>query len=82
MKVNSVSSINFLNQIRVNIPDKTFFNKDGYKKSDLGKTLEIANKYCAGAYIGKDVIILNSSPEIKNELNEANLSFEEIEDIL
>ena len=37
MKVNSVSSINFLNQIRVNIPDKTFFNKDGYKKSDLGK---------------------------------------------
>ena len=81
MKVNSVSSINFLNQIRVNIPDKTF-NKDGYKKSDLGKTLEIANKYCTGVYIGKDVIILNSSPEIKNELNEANLSFEEIEDIL
>lgn len=81
MRINPVANINFLNQIRVKIPDKTL-NKYGYKKSDLGKTLKIADKYCTGAYIGEDVILLSSSPEIKNDLKKANLNFEEIGDVI
>ena len=80
MKINAVNSLNFLNQIKVKLPNKQL-NEGGYKKGDLNKVITIAGKNNTDLLIGKDVVILGSSSEIKEDLNKAKLEFEEIRDV-
>lgn len=81
MRINPVSNISFKNQIKVNVVNKSF-NQFGYKKSSLGKVLDIANKNNAGILIGEDVVILSSSSGIKDDLKKAGFNFQEIEDVV
>ena len=81
MHINPISNISFKNQIKVNVVNKSL-NQFGYKKSSLGKVLDIANKNNAGILIGEDVVILSSDPKVKKELKQEGFEFQEIGDVI
>ena len=61
------------------MPDKSLCIKN-YYDGPLGKVIQIADKNNANLCVGKDVVILNSSQGIENDLKQAGFNFEEIED--
>lgn len=79
MKINQITSkIPFKKNLRVILQDKSVEYYNGYI-SDMSKILRISDKNKAALFINKDVFILNSTDEIKGDLDKEGITYEEVD---
>lgn len=81
MRINPISTIPFLKQIRIPLKDKSMGDGRLFK-TPMDKIMQIADKNKSPIFIGEDIFILNSSDIIKNALKEAEIKFEEVGDVI
>lgn len=79
MNINPISSNFFKGQVKVIISDKNV--KKGTPESPLNQVVKIANSNNTSIFIGKDVVILNSSQKIKDDLKKCGYTCVEINEI-
>lgn len=79
MKINQITpKISFKKNLRVILQDKSVEYYNGYI-SDMSKILRISDKNKAALFINKDVFILNSTDEIKGDLDKEGITYEEVD---
>ena len=82
MKITSVNPyISFKNNLRIKLTDKTVGASNGCSTPML-EIFKISNENKVPLFISRDVFILGSSDKIKKSLEQKDIKFEEIKDIL
>ena len=81
MKINTINTIPFKKQIRIQLSDKSM-NSGSREEKPMNKILAIASKNKTGIFVGKDIFILKSNDTIKADLEKEKIPFDEVEDTI
>lgn len=72
MKINPIS---FSGNIRIKIKDKSMISSDVRSPTKMALIKNIANKNEVSMYVGEDVVLLDSSNKLQEQLKETGIEY-------